>query len=261
MGLFKIDYSKPGPGVRPNEPRKKGISRILELLGRDVLSYWKAGTLLLLSMTPLALGLPLALGSHSLGLMALVGIIGGMLVGPQICGLSDTILRSLRDEAGYWWYTYRKSWKQNVQNSLIPGAITGLLCSSILFLLYHGINTTHTFLLGAFVVGTFLSIAVLILVWMQIPVMKLSFLIMVRNALFLIGSAPTRMLTAVAIQILYWGGIWIFAPISFPIIILTGMWMPFFLGEFAFYHYFEKCFQLESEIRKVRNNKIGIDET
>ena len=29
-------YNRPGPGVRPDEPRKKGFIRLLEILGRDV---------------------------------------------------------------------------------------------------------------------------------------------------------------------------------------------------------------------------------
>ena len=34
-----------------------------------------------------------------------------MIAAPQIVGLNDTILRTLRDEPGYWWETYRRTWK------------------------------------------------------------------------------------------------------------------------------------------------------
>ena len=36
-----------------------------------------------------------------------------ILAGPVLAGMYDTVLRALRDEAGYWWTTYRKAFKQN----------------------------------------------------------------------------------------------------------------------------------------------------
>ena len=35
MGLFSFSYNKPGPGVSPDTPRKRGVARLLEVLGRD----------------------------------------------------------------------------------------------------------------------------------------------------------------------------------------------------------------------------------
>ena len=35
--------------------------------------------------------------------------VGGLLAGPALAGMYDTVLRALRDEAGYWWVTYRLS--------------------------------------------------------------------------------------------------------------------------------------------------------
>ena len=35
MGLFHQNFDKPGPGVSPNAPRKKGAARYFEVLARD----------------------------------------------------------------------------------------------------------------------------------------------------------------------------------------------------------------------------------
>ena len=43
MGLFNMHYDRPGPGVNPDTPRKKGAARFAEVLGRDMLSFWCAG--------------------------------------------------------------------------------------------------------------------------------------------------------------------------------------------------------------------------
>lgn len=55
----------------------------------------------------------------------------------QLCGLLDTILRSLRDEPGFWWATYRRAWKRNAKASLLPGAICGLLLAMQIFTVFH----------------------------------------------------------------------------------------------------------------------------
>ena len=46
---------------------------------------------------------------------------------------ADTVLRSLRDEPGYWWETYRRVWKRNARESLVPGMLTGLVLSIQIF--------------------------------------------------------------------------------------------------------------------------------
>ena len=60
-----------------------------------------------------------------------------MIAAPQIVGLNDTILRSLRDEPGFWWATYRRAWKRNVKASLLPGAVCGLLLAMEIFTAFH----------------------------------------------------------------------------------------------------------------------------
>ena len=64
-------------------------------------------------------------------------ILGGMIAAPQIVGMADTVLRSLRDEPGFWWHTYRRTWKINARASLIPGAVFGLIFGGEIFLYTH----------------------------------------------------------------------------------------------------------------------------
>ena len=98
MGLFHQNFDKPGPGVSPDAPRKRGAARFFEILGRDFSTIWMAGLLALISSLPFALLLWFAVSTHSLIPMLAAGILGGMIAAPQIVGLNDTILRSLRDE-------------------------------------------------------------------------------------------------------------------------------------------------------------------
>ena len=98
MSFFQQNYDKPGPGVERDTPRKTGLARIVEVISRDFFSFWKASFLLLLSCIPLILGVYLALLNSNAVLMLLAAALGGVVAGPQLCGIADTILRSLRDE-------------------------------------------------------------------------------------------------------------------------------------------------------------------
>ena len=139
MGLFFSSdrFTRPGPGVRPDAPRKKGVARLAEIMGRDMWNFFRAGFLAFLGCLPFIIGMFFAVETHALLFMLLAGIIGGLIAGPELSAMADTVLRSLRDEPGYWWETYRRVWKRNARESLVPGMLTGLVLSMQIFTLFH----------------------------------------------------------------------------------------------------------------------------
>lgn len=126
----------PARAYRPTPPAK-GRCPLFEILGRDFSTIWLAGILAMLGGLPFAAGVWFAVETHSLVPLVIAGVLGGMIAAPQIVGLNDTILRTLRDEPGYWWETYRRTWKRNLKESLLPGAVCGLLLAMELFSLCH----------------------------------------------------------------------------------------------------------------------------
>ena len=56
MALFNFHFDRPGPGVSPDAPRKKGPARFFEILGRDLMSFYLAGLLALVSALPFVFG-------------------------------------------------------------------------------------------------------------------------------------------------------------------------------------------------------------
>ena len=66
MGLFNFHFDRPGPGVSPDAPRKKGPARFFEILGRDLMSFYLAGLLALVSALPFVFGVWFAVDTHSL---------------------------------------------------------------------------------------------------------------------------------------------------------------------------------------------------
>lgn len=256
MGLFNMHYDRPGPGVNPDTPRKKGAARFAEVLGRDMLSFWCAGMLALLSALPFALGLILSLLTHAVLPMLLAGVLGGMIAAPQLTGLHDTILRSLRDEPGYWWATYRRAWKRNLKGSLLPGAVCGLILAMQIFAAWH-LGAGQGSLLAVLVIGLVLLGGLAQYLFAQVALLDLPFASLLKNAVMLFFGYLPRTLLGVLWQGVYWGLVVGFFPYSVPVLLITGLWLPALLSLMAIYPPLEKSFHIEETIRKMREDELN----
>lgn len=238
-------------------PRKTGLARFWETLSRDFWDLFRAGFLALLGCVPFLLGLMYALASHVLLFAPLLGLLGGVAAGPELCGLADTVLRGLRDEPGFWWRTYRRAWVRNARASLLPGALGGALLAAQVFLLFHagalGISTLTGAALAA---GILLVLAVSLYLWPQLALMELSFPQLVKNSgLLFIGQLP-RSAAALAIIAAYLGlmaRFWLFAPAVLP---LTNLWLPVLPALFLIYPGINRTFGIEEKLGKDRPDSV-----
>ena len=106
MGLFpSANDFKAGKGVEKDAPRKTGIGRFFELVGRDMNSMFLANLLTCLGFVPVISLVYIGFLMNNLPVMLISAAVGGILAGPVLAGMYDTVLRALRDEAGYWWVT------------------------------------------------------------------------------------------------------------------------------------------------------------
>ena len=255
MGLFHQNFDKPGPGVSPNAPRKKGAARYFEVLTRDFSTFWMAGLLAMISGLPFALGLWFAVTTHSLIPMLLAGILGGMLAAPQIVGLNDTVLRALRDEPGYWWVTYRRAWKRNAKASLLPGAICGLLLATEIFTAFHT-ETGSVAVMVAIFVALILLAGIAQYLYAQVALVDLPFSSLLKNSLMLFLGYLPRSALGILWQGLYWAAIALFWPLSGTVLILTSLWLPCSLSLLAIYPALNKSFDLETKIKAMRDAQL-----
>ena len=253
MGLFHQNFDKPGPGVSPNAPRKKGAARYFEVLTRDFSTFWMAGLLAMISSLPFALGLWFAVMTHSLIPMLLAGILGGMLAAPQIVGLNDTVLRALRDEPGYWWNTYKRAWKQNWRQSLVPGALLGLFVGSWAWMLRAQAESgnTSTALWVASFAGIFVCTGFFTWLLAHLPLAQIA-----KNAgLMFFGFFP-RTAAAALVLALYWGATLLYLPATILTILAFGFWLPVTIALMIVYPGLEKVFKLEETINARRAAEI-----
>ena len=114
----------------PVQGRKVGLPRFFELMGRDLWPLYKSSFLCVLGFLPGTVLAVLGMMGHSALLTVVGGVLAGLVGGPFLSCMMDTVLRALRDEPGYWWHTYKHAWKQNWKQSLVPGALLGLFVGS-----------------------------------------------------------------------------------------------------------------------------------
>ena len=260
MGLFTRNFDKPGPGVSPDAPRKKGAARFFEILGRDFSTIWLAGILAMLGGLPFAAGVWFAVETHSLVPLVIAGVLGGMIAAPQIVGLNDTILRTLRDEPGYWWETYRRTWKRNLKESLLPGAVCGLLLAMELFSLCHINIAGGQVAVIAVLVALILLAGIAQYLYVQVALLDLSFAGLLKNSLMLFLGYLPRSGLGLLWQLLYWGAVALFWPISSFVLILTSLWLPCLLSLMAIYPALEKSFDIEKKIKAIREAQLHGDD-
>ena len=252
--LFGPNYSKAGPGVSPDEPRKKGIMRFFELVGRDFTSYWKASLFSTLCFIPYALIVSFGVYAGNLPVTLLGGIAGGALAGPCLAGLFDTVARTLRDEPGYWWHTYKAALRRNAKASLIPGALFGTLYATLLlsFALSPSTGFTGPAAVACMLFCLFVLTGAQTYCWLQLALLDLPTGPLLKNSILFTFAYLPRTLLAAVLQIAYWVVMYLFFPITLLVFAVTLLWMPALMGALAVYIPLEKAFQLEDRLRSMR---------
>ena len=250
MSLFFHD-SRPGPGIPPDAPRATGLKRIWEMISRDYIPFWLSGIINLLLTFPFAFGVGYACATHSLLFALLVGIIGGLIAAPSFYGLADTLLRSLRDEPGFFWYRYRRALKKSWKSTLLPGALMGTVFSVQLFTLMH----MHLLGggLGLFlcqIVSMIISTGIFLWALPQQVLMELSFAALVKNSLLLFFRCFFKTLQAAAIVLLFALLVWMMFPNSVFLLLIAGLWLPLLCAFQIIYPKLDDVFHIEESIRE-----------
>ena len=239
--------------------RKVGLPRFFELLGRDLWSFYRASFLCCLGFLPGFVLMAFGLLAGSLPLGAVGGALAGLLGAPLLSGLLDTLLRALRDEPGFWWHTYKMAWKQNWKASLLPGLLFGLFAGvwvSLLFLC-AGMENVPTSVWICLLVGLFIGMGFFSYLLVQVPLVDLPLGRMLKNAaLMFIGFFP-RTAAASLVQLVYWAAVLLYLPLTIPVLLVFGFWLPCLIAAMILYPGLDKVFQLEKTLRTRRDAELA----
>lgn len=258
MGLFSYNFY----GSGHDAPPKTGPARLWALFTGNIGGLLGGGAFAALSSAVYAVGMMVGIDSHGLIIALIAGPLGGVLALPQLCGLTDTVLRALRNESGSWWQTYRRAWRQNVKGCLFPGALGGLLFSFQLFIFAHFERLElDLFLLIAMVLGVMASTAIATWFLPQLALVDLPLGRAILNAMLLCVRYPLRTLGVTLLQLIYWAFIVVGFPHTLVLFFLLNFWLPALLVTMVLYDPLDEIFHIEDEIeaRRAQANHNGTE--
>ena len=264
MGLFPSakDFEE-GPGVDKNTPRKTGILRFFEVVGRDLTGMFLANFLACLGFVPGICIVLFGFASGSLVVMAAGAVIGGAIAGPCLAGVYDTVLRALRDEPGYWWTTYRRAFRQNWKNSILPGIFYGLIITLQVSLVYFCVTMpARGVQVGTGIwVGAILNLIVFHMLfaymWPQVVLLNQPFhQTLVNSLLCMLGFLP-HALAASLLQIVFWGIVILTMPLGVVLMVLLGFWFTTEICCQMITGDLERVFHVEAQIRAKKDAELA----
>ena len=249
MALFRddTDYTR----------RQTGFARYKQLMSFYAFHWLKLNLLTFAGALPLAAGIWLAIMTSSVLVLLPLSFIGGMLLGPFLAGLVDSIMRGLRDAPGNWWTNYKKSWKQNWRGSLIPGGLLGLFVGLFAFMIYimsvarvaPSIGTWAMLVVSAAAVIWFNT-----LYWPQLVLFSQSAAGRLRNAILFTIKHSLRVLAAVVIQLVWVALLILLAPWTLTVLPFLGFWFPIFLAQFRIYDDLNADLRIEEQFIPIEGD-------
>jgi len=133
MGLFSRNYERPGPGVKKDEPRKKGAARFFELWIRDFGDLVKLNILFCVCIIPSVVvffaGFLLFFPSLAFLLAFFISLLLAFPIGGALSACVYYITKMMRDDPSYVWYEFKRKFLENFRQA----APVGMLCTAFIY--------------------------------------------------------------------------------------------------------------------------------
>lgn len=210
--------------------------------------------LTLLGFLPFLGGVAFSILSSSVLVLIPSCIIGGIFAGPALSCMYDVILRSLRDAPGGWATNYKRAWKQNWRQSLLPGILFCLLLGFYSFMLatfWWSLQRPSWGTLAVYFVGLLLIAMFFSLYWPQVVLFDQPGKQRFQNCILFLLKYFWKTLGCALLQILYWAVVALLLPVSVVLLPLTGFWFILFSACFLLYGSMDEAFAIEAQIRQA----------
>ncbi len=265
MGLFNMHYDRPGPGVEKDAPRKKGIARWFEIVGRDLGDFTKANIITALCCLPCVLVVEIGLIMLGVQFHPMVMLLAlllasalGFLAGPALCAMCAVMLKRLRDEPCFFWPTYKKAFRENFRRGAFTGVIFvfALLLQAMALLLYSNAKLSSLPVLAILFLDVVVITMVTIFAIPQIVLMNLTGMQILMNSLRLAFAFLPRCLPAALVVLFLVGAQLLYPFLLLPVFLLVGVWLPGFTALFLIYKPLDQVFKIEEQMNERREREM-----
>jgi len=256
MGLFSRNFNKPGPGVRKDEPRKKGAARFFELLFRDLGDLVKLNMMFCICVLPSLVMFGMGLMYDSVIALA-VSLLLAFPIGGAIVAAVYYITKMMRDDPSYVWFEFKRKFLENFKQA----APIGMICTAFV---YAQIMLWVSFVLGAQegaggdIVWFFIALLSLLVfgiitpyIFLHLAYVELKSLKTLKNSVLMsFGYLPRSFMGAVAGGLL-WIVFALFLPVSLifvPVILILAVSFSMLMGLMWIWPPFNNHFKIEETL-------------
>ena len=248
-GLF--NYSKEGPGVSRDAPKKKRFFLFFELYFRK---FWK---LCLVNIIYVLFCIPMVAAVFALYLIAsnstdfttqpwfipaaiLSFVLAAVTFGPATAGATYVLRNFAREEHAYIWYHFWKAFKSNFRQASVMGVIDILVsCIAAYVIMFYAMSMGEG---NSFVILLILSVIFLIIftvmnyyVYLLMVTIELPFIHLIKNS-FILSVLGIKYNVVVFIFTFIVGAVEVlFFPITLPVVLIIGVSTPMFITTFGVY--------------------------
>ena len=248
-GLF--NYSKEGPGVSRDAPKKKRFFLFFELYFRK---FWK---LCLVNIIYVLFCIPMVAAVFALYLIAsnstdfttqpwfipaaiLSFVLAAVTFGPATAGATYVLRNFAREEHAYIWYHFWKAFKSNFRQASVMGVIDILVsCIAAYVIMFYAMSMGEG---NSFVILLILSVIFLIIftvmnyyVYLLMVTIELPFTHLIKNS-FILSVLGIKYNVVVFIFTFIVGAVEVlFFPITLPVVLIIGVSNPMFITTFGVY--------------------------
>ena len=258
MSFFKHNYTKAGPGVDPDEPRKKGVKRFVEILLRDSWDMFKLNLLFLMCIVPSLVAFSLGFLNVFSNLMFIFTLIATIPIGSALTALIFCLTKMLRDDPGYIWPDFKKSFSKTIKKATIPGMVyAAFFYSQIIILSFSTLNIPEysLFIVTTFIILNLLFGMLMPYVFLQIAYSDAKLIIIIKNSFLICFANTLRSILGAFTGSLLYIIIIIFLPVSLfflPVIFAYGIAFSWLLCLFWIWPVFDKQFSVEKVLREMK---------
>ncbi|MBQ8238520.1 MAG: hypothetical protein IJZ39_10285 [Oscillospiraceae bacterium] len=240
------------------ERRQVGFNRYKQLLSRHFKEWLVINAITLLGALPLVGGILISIAASSILLLIPCSALGGMIFGPFLSGLYDSMLRRMRDDVMPWRMNYAKSWKQNALGSLLPGAILGVMTGLFCFmgmLFWWAVVPPALSTIVLYLLSMLLALTIVNLYWPQLVLFRQSGFIRLRNCLLFTLQNFLRVFGTALLQLGYFAFFLLFAPWTLLVLPVIGIWYPVFFSQHLLYDRLNDAFEIEESFRQAESER------
>ena len=225
MGLFpSANDFKAGKGVEKDAPRKTGIGRFFELVGRDMNGMFLANLLTCIGFAPVICLVYIGFLQNSLPVMLGSAAVGGLLAGPA---LLYTVVVTLQIFLVYFCFN----------------------------MLYHGTNVGVP-LWVATVLNLVLFQMLFAYMWPQVVLLDQPLSLTLKNSINCMIAFLPHALAAAIVQVLFWGVVILCMPLGLFLMLIFGFWFVTEVSCQIVYGDIDRVFHIEENIRKMKDAEL-----